>query len=202
MGAATVPLVTAGASLFAGMDANKKAKASADKASGRQKELIKRQTQLFDTIRGIVEGYDQSGGFDPSRMVQNRVEQGAAQEQLSTSNMAGALSVLGYKPGDTVASEQVRRVSRNIRDATIRDTENIKRQAFADKIGAYRAIDPSQLNPGIQVYGQQANQAMSQMQNPAGFFQAAMPFLQGNPFKVGGGNAQFSGTNIARYLRP
>jgi hypothetical protein len=170
MGAAAVPLAAAGITGLVGMDANKKAAKSADKSRKDQKALTQRQVDLFDTIRSIVEGADLGGQFDPERRIQDMERDVMRTSNTEQNNLAGALKVLGYKQGDSEIGKRVDSVNTKYRQYIGEQRGRIRQEAFADRLGAYRAINPESLNPGISTAGQQQQIAMSQMQNPGGFF--------------------------------
>lgn len=181
MGAAAIPAALGVGGLLLQNDANNKARSDAKKATGNQKELIKRQTELFDTIRGIVEGYDKSGGFDPQAQIDQLGKDTEYYAQRDIGNTAGAARTLGYRPGDTSPLKQIRTIDSSYKLQYGQAANQIRKSAFSDKLSAYRGIDPSALNPGIGVYGQQANQAQSQVGGYGNLVGAVQPFLQTKP---------------------
>lgn len=186
-----------------GQDANRKAQNSADKATGNQKDLIKRQTMLFDMLFNNAKGLDESGAFDPDKQIKSLEDQTAKYESRDAGNSEGALATLGYKPGDSAVNDALVRTKLLYRNQLDQMRTAITRQSIFDKISAYSAANPQYLSQGIATYGQQAANAQSQVGNPANAFAAIMPFLQGmggsgggagqiqgstvNPFQLGGG---------------
>jgi hypothetical protein len=164
--------------LFMQSQANNDAKKAASKATGNQKELIKRQTELFDKLAGIVSGHDAAGGFDPQKQLDQLGKDTEYYSQRDMGNTAGTARSLGYRPGDTGPLKQIRSIDSAYKLKYGQEANRIRTSAFTDKLSAYRAIDPSALNPGIQSYANMANQANSQQ---GGFGQLAgtiQPFLQ------------------------
>jgi hypothetical protein len=181
MGAAALPAALGVGGLLLQNDANNKARKDAKKASGKQSELIKRQTELFDTIRGIVGDYDKSGGFDPEKQIAQLGKDTEYYSSRDMGNTAGAARTLGYRPGDTGPLKQLRSIDSAYKLKYGQEANRIRTSAFADKLSAYRAIDPSSLNPGIQSYGQQAQAAQSQQGGLGGLAGVVQPFLQSQP---------------------
>lgn len=131
----------------------------AEEANANQKELIKRQTALFDEILGMVKGADASGQFDPSAQLL-KLDQDIQKGQTSDMEaLSGAMRVAGYKPGDSEIGAQLRGVQKNYADRRLTMGQAIRDSAFDRKLNAYRGVDTQSLNPGIQTYGQQAANA-------------------------------------------
>lgn len=163
--------------LFLQNQANNDAKKAAKKATGNQKELIKRQTELFDKIAGIVSSHDSAGGFDPQAQIDQLGLDTAHYSSRDMGNSAAASRVLGYRPGDSEPIKRIQSIDSNYKLQYGQMANQIRRNAFADKISAYRGIDPSSLNPGIQTYGQQAQGYQGQMQPLSGLVGSMMPFM-------------------------
>jgi hypothetical protein len=178
MGAAALPAALGLGGLFLQNQANKDASKTANRATGNQKELIKRQTELFDKIAGIVSGADAAGQFDPQKQLDQLQSDTQYYANRDIGNTAGAARTLGYRPGDSAPLKSIRSIDSAYKLQYGQQANQIRQNAFNEKLSAYRAIDPSALNPGIQTYGQQAQQAQSQvggLGQLAGFVQ---PFLQ------------------------
>lgn len=152
--------------------ANQSAQKSANRAQAKAAELTDRQTRLFDTLMGIVENADKSGEFNPDeRLRQLGVDFQTGQEQT-----AGAARIAGYRPGDSPVRDEL--TSRTLDFAKMRG--DIRRSALLDKIGAYRGIDSSTLNPGIQQANNQQQMALGQMQDPSGLLSGLIQGLGGS----------------------
>lgn len=203
MGAAAVPLAAAGASALVGMDANKKQSRAASKARGTQKELIKRQTGLFDEILGIVRNADQGGFFDPEQRIQDMERDAARTNMVDQSNLAGAMRVLGYGPGDSEIGKRMDAVNSNYQRYVGEQRGRIRREAFSDRLSAYQAPNPQYLNAGITAAGNDQQNALARMQNPAGFFQSVMPILNDpkmmNGFNIRGSSKSYANNPNKRY---
>lgn len=179
--AAAIPAVLGAGGLFLQHQANQDAKKAANKATGNQKELIKRQTQLFDTLMGIVGDADKAGQFDPTSRLSQLQSDTEYYAGRDIGNTAGAARTLGYRPGDTAPLKQIRAIDSQYKLNYAQEAQKIRQGAFADKLSAYRAVDPSALNPGIQTYGQNAQAAMGQQQPLSGMVGALQPFLMNQP---------------------
>lgn len=193
MGAAALPLGLAAGSMLFQSGENKKNRDAAKKASKGQNALIGRQTELFDELAGIVRGYDQGGGFDPQKDLDQLKMDTEHYSQLDMGNAAGAARSLGYRPGDSEPLTRIRSIDSGYKLKYAQAANEIRRSAFDRKIGAYRAIDPTALNPGIQSYGNQAMQARGQMTNPANLFASIGPYLQQNQAQAPQTGAQMGG---------
>lgn len=175
--AAAVPAVLGLGGLLMQNEANRKSQKSQDKLTGKQSDLIKRQTMLFDSLRDIVMNADKAGQFDPTsrlNQLQSDTEYYAGRD---IGNTAGAARTLGYRPGDTAPLKQIRSIDSAYKLNYAQEAAKIRQSAFTDKLSAFRSIDPSALNPGIQTYGQQAQIAGSQQQPLSGLVGAIQPFL-------------------------
>lgn len=166
----------AGASLISGITGGKSAKKKADRAAGKQSELIKMQVELFKRLKGIVEGYDAEGGFDPKMQLEQLQRDTEHYSQRDMSNAAGSARILGYRPGDSAPLKRIRSIDSKYKLGYAQAANQIRESAFGDRLSAYRAIDPTMLNNGIQTYGQQANAPQPNMGN---MFGSIMPFLGG-----------------------
>ena len=159
------PMALSGLGMIAGKDQARGQELIAEEANANQKELIKRQTALFDQILGMVKGADASGQFDPSAQLL-KLDQDIQKGQTSDMEaLSGAMRVAGYKPGDSEIGAQLRGVQKNYADRRLTMAQAIRDNAFDRKLNAYRGVDTQSLNPGIQTYGQNAATAN---QNAAG----------------------------------
>ena len=180
MGAAAIPVAMGiGGMLFQGEE-NRKNRKAAGKAGKGQEALIGRQTELFDKLSQIVSGYDQSGGFDPQKQLDQLKADTEHYAALDMGNAAGAARSLGYRPGDSEPLARIRSIDSGYKLRYGQLANQIRESAFGDKLSAYRGIDPTSLNPGIQVYGQQQAAAQGRMQNPANLFASIGPYLTQN----------------------
>lgn len=197
MGAAALPAVLGAGGLFLQSQANNDAKKAANKATGNQKELIKRQTMLFDTLVGLVQDADKAGQFDPQKQLDQLQTDTSYYANQDMGNSAASARALGYRPGDTAPLKSIRSIDSKYRLQYGQMANEIRRNAFADKLSAYRGIDASSLNPGIQVAGQQAQSAQSRVQNPANAFMSMMPYMmpQKPSINVGASNPGWFAAN-------
>jgi len=162
-----------------GLISNQGAQKSANKAANRGKKLEDKQVQLFDTILQLVQQADQNGQFNPEQQIKQLEDDTAKYEQRDMGNLAGALRVAGYKPGDSEIGKRLDAVKTNYRTQLDSMRTNLRRGAFTDRLNAYQQVNPGMLNQGINNAYNSQLMALGQMQNPAGLFGAMMPFLQG-----------------------
>ena len=180
MGAAALPIGLAAGSMLFQSSENSKNRKAASKASGKRSDLVRRQTELFDYISNMVKGHDKAGGFDPTRQLEQLQTDTQHYAGLDMGNAAGAARALGYRPGDSEPLARIRTIDSGYKLRYGQLANQIRESAFGDKLSAYRAIDPTSLNPGIQTYGNQAAQAQGRMQNPANLFASIGPYLNQN----------------------
>jgi hypothetical protein len=175
-----------GGMLFQGME-NDKNRKSANKAQKGQNALIGRQTELFDYLSNMVKGHDQAGGFDPAKQLEQLATDTKYYSELDMGNAAGAARTLGYRPGDSEPIKRIQSIDSGYKLRYGQLSNQIRESAFGDKINAYRAVDPTALNGGIQAYGNQAQMYQGRMQNPANMFASIGPYLQQNRGGASGG---------------
>lgn len=188
MGAAAVlPAVLGAGGLLLQNQANNDAKKAASKATGNQKELIKRQTELFDRIQGMVSEYDASGGFDPQKQLDQLATDTAAYAEKDMGNSAAAARTLGYRRGDSEPIKRIQTIDSNYKLQYGQLANQIRGKAFGDKIAAYQGINPSSLNTGIQTYGQQSQMYQGQQRPLSGLVGGIMPYLQPQKAQVNTG---------------
>lgn len=155
---------------------NQSAQSAANKASAKANQLTDRQVKLFDTLMGLVQDADGRGAFSPDE----RLKQLGMDFKTGQEATAGAARIAGYKPGDSPVRDEL--TSRTMDYSKM--AGDIRRSALFDKIGAYKGIDPSQLNPAIGQYNNQQQMALSRMQDPSGILSGLMGTMgkQKDPF--------------------
>lgn len=158
---------------------NARERKKAEKAQKQQDEMLRRQQELQDMFLGFARGADKAGQFDPSMRLAQLDDDTARYEARDSGNLAGALRVAGYKAGDSEIGTRLDSVKVKYRGQREQMADQIRQQAFGQKMAAYGAANPGDLNPSIQVYGQRAQDARGRIGNPAGLLGAIMPFLQG-----------------------
>jgi hypothetical protein len=158
-------------------DSNRRAQNSADEASASERRLTDRQVKLFDTLYNDAQSRDRQGEFDPRVAGEKARGRIGSAVQMAIGNAATKLRTLGYKPGDSVATDQLRQTTSNGALA-INDAVTGAEQAARDaKTSAYRAADPSILNPGIQSAQRSQMLALGQQQSLAPLISSVLPFL-------------------------
>jgi len=170
--------VLGGASLIAGLVANEQQRKAARSAANSQRALVARQLALFDAMEKRVKDMEASGAFDPTKALENMEKQTAKYESRDMGNLAGALRVAGYRPGDSEIGARLDSVKTAYRDFLDTKRVEIPRMYNADKLAAYGSLNSGALNSGIEVFGRNRDLALAQIQNPAGFLAAWIPFLE------------------------
>lgn len=176
--------------MIANQDSNRRAQNNVDENQEAQDRILDRQTGLFDLIQGIVQQADKDGQFDPDRMLAQLDKDVAQSKGRDMGALGAGLSAAGYKPGDSEVGTRMDDIALKYQDYRDRQATDIRQNSFLQKLNAYQGIGGQQLNPALSVYGQRAGDAQQNVQNPMGFFQSIMPFLQG------GNRPQQSGTGF------
>jgi hypothetical protein len=188
---------------------NGKKQADAASAAARSaNRLTARQVALFNKMLGMVEQADRSGQFDPEARIAQLERDTARYEAQDLGNLAGAMRVAGYKALDSETGKRLDAVKMQYRaDREARDNA-IRQSAFAEKLAAYGAINPGQLNGAIAQANRSQELALAQAQasNPAGFLSALMPYLQnsgsGSAAPVSGGSTVSLGSGGYMNYQP
>lgn len=167
-----------------GAAANDSAMREAKRARRAQDRLTGRQVELFDTILSAVKGADQQGAFDPDRRLERLDEDTARYESRDRGNLAGAMRVAGYQPGDSEIGVRQDTLGLKYRENRERMADDIRTDSIFRKLQAYSMANPGMLNPAIATQGARESNSMAGLQNPAGFFSALMPFLTERPKAV------------------
>jgi hypothetical protein len=166
------------ASLASGISGNKGAKKAADSAGNSQKQLAKRQVDLFDTIMAAVKGADSQGFFNPDKQLAQLEADTSRYESRDMGNTAGALRVAGYRPGDSEIGLNLGAIKSKYKLDFQRQSNDIRNNSLFNKLNAYGAANGVNLGQSMQVYGQQQQYANSQRQNPAGMFASLAPYFK------------------------
>lgn len=140
------------------------------KARAKQDALAQRYIQLFDTLFGKTAEAERRGFFDPASRLALLNRETAFYEGRDLGNLAGALRIAGYRPGDSEIGTRLDAVKAKYRLAREKMADEIRRQSFADLLSAYASANPQALNAPLALYS-------SRMQDPTAFFQALMPYL-------------------------
>jgi len=196
MGAAAVPLAVAGAGLVGGMMQNDTQRRAANRAAGQQQELLNRQREIFDTINNLRRLAEGQGFFDPKKRIAQIDKNSAEYEARDLGNLAGALRVAGYRPGDSELGVRLDAVKRKHKGDRERQYAEAERQSFFDHINAVAAANGGMLNPGIEAAQRQQEIALSRIQNPAGFLASLLPYLDQFGRGRGNGNAYQQGGSV------
>jgi len=190
------------AGLLSNRENNRKQENTAKDQLGQQQQLIDRQTKLFDTLFGAASDADKSGAFDPEKQIDLLNRTTAKYESRDLGNLGGALSIAGYKPGDSEVGVRMDAVKGKYQLERENQESQIRRQSLFDRFNAYNSANGGMLNAGIGTAGQNADRAYSRMQNPANLFQSIIPFLEMKKKKQSGfktGDVQGSGPMTLDY---
>lgn len=194
MGAAVaVPAALGAIGLIQNEKARSDARNAQNSALSAQERQLALEQQKYDDLQavnkklwGMVESFDQAGGFDPEYYVRKAQDDSAYYEGKDLGNLAGALRVLGYKPGDSAISNQLQGVKLNYRRNLDQMAAGIRQNSIFNKLNAYNSTLGSTPNLGgvsnaLQNIAQ-TNLGLSQMYrnqigNPAGLLTSILPFI-------------------------
>ncbi len=137
-------------SMIGGKNANKKAEKKAESAQKGAKALEERAIKLWDVLFNRAEQAAQDGTFDPERRIQALERDTGAYEARDAGNLAGAMSVAGYKPGDSEIGTRLDAVKVKYRKFLDNMRDEIRTKSFFEQNQAYQAANPAYLAPGIQ----------------------------------------------------
>ena len=141
-------------------DANRRAKNQADRSLAMQDRLAMRQIALFDRIQARHQELASSGAFSPERRLDQLDRDTAKYEGRDSGNLAGALRVAGYEPGDSEIGTRLDAVKAKYRGTREGLANQIRREATADEMASLngQAGAGSSLNAAMDVYGNRASQ--------------------------------------------
>lgn len=177
-------------SLISGKGANDKARKDAKKAQEGSKALEQRAISLWDKLFARAEQSEKDGTFDPEKRIQALEKDTAHYESQDLGNLAGAMTVAGYRPGDSETGTRLDAVKVKYRRFLDNMRDEIRTKSFFEQNAAYQAASPQYLQPGLQGNAQRGAQAQSNIQNPAGFLSNLLPSLQGNGTPSSGANSK------------
>jgi hypothetical protein len=203
--AQAIPLVLAGGQAYLSNQQNEMADRRQKEAMKGQDALIGMQTDLFKVIKEAVTTAEKMGQFDPERQIAQLDKDVSKNQGRDMGNLGAGMNAAGYRPGDSEIGTRMDAVNLKYRDFRDRTANDIRNNAFTQKLQAYQAIGGQQLNPGIGVMGQRAEMAGQQRGNPGAFWQSLMPFLgqqkqQGSGFQLpGGGLESWKDINITGF---
>lgn len=158
-------------------DSNRRAQNSADEAAASERRLTDRQVKLFDTLFNDASNRERQGEFDPRVAGEKARGRTSSAVKTAIGNAASSLRTMGYKPGDSVATDQLRQTTNSGALAINDAVTSAEQQARDAKVAAYRAADPSILNPGIQSNQRREALALGQQQSLAPLISSVLPFL-------------------------
>ncbi len=172
--------IIAGLGLVNSLIQGNNARRDANRAAAKTESLTDRKLRLFELLQSIVENADKAGQFDPQTQINQLEKDTAKYEGLDLGNLAGALRVAGYRPGDSEIGTRLDAVKQKYRSELDTAREQIRRQSFIDKLNAYSAINPSLLDSSIQNSSNRESLARQQQANfnPINFLGSMMPYLE------------------------
>ena len=186
--------------MLSGLNANNQAAGAAKSDQANEKALISRITKLFDTQMGAYQKADAAGQFDPTKAIQTLENDTSRYESRDGGNTAAAYRAAGYQPGDTPETQALQDVKVKYRGQFNDMAQQIRDSKGMQRFQVLSGINPSSLGTGIAAYGQMGQQAMGQIQNPAGLFSATMPFFNQSPaVKLPKTTYNYAGTGQGTY---
>lgn len=180
-------------SLISGKNANKSARNEANQAGQMSKALEQRVIKLWDVMFARAQQAEAGGEFDPERRIAALEKDTGRYESRDMGNLAGALRVSGYKQGDSEIGTRLDAVKGKYRSFLDTMRNEIRDKSWWDQQNAYASASPGMLNAPMQSVANRRDQALGQIQNPAGFLGGFLQNLRG--LGVGGGGG--GGFNIA-----
>ena len=232
VGKYVVPIAGLGLSAL-GLISNEKARHDAnnaqDAALTAQERSIALEQQKYNDLQdihnklwGMVQNFDQAGGFDPEYYVRQAQKDTGFYEGQDLGNLSGALRVLGYRPGSSEIGTRLDATKLKYRRDLNDLATNLRQNSIFNKLNAYNSTLGSipqttglstALNSLASTDLGLSQMYRSQIGNPANLLLSIMPFIKGlqnqnNPYggTYGMGNNspylrwdtnQSNGTNIA-----
>ena len=168
-------------SLIQGKSAQKSADRQARSAEKSAKSLEARATKLFDVLFSTAENADKAGVYDPEKRIAALEADTGRYESRDTGNLAGAMRVAGYRPGDSEIGTRLDSVKIKYRRFLDDMREKIRVGSVREKQAAYAGANVGNLQPGIQGantrFGYATQEANSY--DPSAFLQSWLPSLKG-----------------------
>lgn len=160
-------------------DQNRRAANQQQQALNMQNEVLRRRNELFDQLKGLIAQADSNGVYDPQKRWESARAVMDFDQKRAQEASAGASAALGYRPGDTAPLDAQKGISESygIKRGALQN--DIFRQSWADKLGAYQGLLGDVPMEGLNVGAQRYGMAQNQMQDMSGLFSALMPLFQG-----------------------
>jgi hypothetical protein len=170
----------AGLGALSSMQAGQDAERAARRADSQGRGLEERATRIWDLLFANAQKAESEGQFDPERRIAALEKATAGYEAKDMGNLAGALRVTGYRPGDSEIGTRLDDVKLKYRKYLDQARDDIRVRTFQEKQDAY-ALPMQYLQPGLQGAQNRGNVARSDAAGTAGglagFAQAIMPLL-------------------------
>lgn len=171
--------IATGVSLLSGISGGKSAKKKADSAARSRAKIDARSLKLFDLLFKRAQDAEAQGVFDPEKRIAQLERDTGRYEARDAGNLAGAMAVAGYKPGDSEIGVRQDAVKVKYRKFLDQMRDELRSRSFFEQNQAYAMASPNYLqgpaqgaDSRIQRYDQQA-----QGMNPAGFLSNLMPMF-------------------------
>ncbi len=184
-----------GLGLISSLMQNESARKSASKANSKAGKLDDRLVKLFDVLFSNAETADKAGQFDPEKRIASLERDTSRYEGQDMGNLAGALRVSGYKPGDSEIGTRLDAVKGKYRSFLDTMRDQIRQNSFTEKQNAYASANPNILGGPLQDARQSQAMSLSQIQNPSGFLSSFLPMLgrgRSSGFNIGGNRSPAS----------
>jgi len=172
-----IPAAVGALGIYSQSQANDSANSLAKKNQKSQDALIQRQVDQYDLLKAIVQAADKGGAFDPTSKIKQMQSDVSGQSKKDMQNQAGAYATMGYKPGDTPPIDALSATAAKYQNLYASKANEIRDTALWNKISAYKSLDSSSLNAGIQTYGQNATNAQSQVKSLTPTLTSLAPYL-------------------------
>lgn len=146
------------------MEQNRKANRTANEGMDLQREQANREREIYELLLGKLGEADSSGAFDPERAIAQLDKDRAEFQGRDQSNLAGALRISGYRPGDSAIGDRMDAVGLKYQAERDRQATQIRRDLPMAKLQAYsslRAPNLAGIGQNITSYGASQRQSLA-----------------------------------------
>jgi hypothetical protein len=162
MSAAMIPIAAAVIGAGATMSAADKASSAAKSANKKSGDVAKRQTDLYDNLKALVDAASANGTFDSNAQMNEARAESDKSMTRDTNNAAGAYRIMGYNPGDTPAQEGLTAIQGRYMTDLASKAYSAKQNALLQQLSAYNMVGSSSLGTASNIYQNQSNTAQQQ----------------------------------------
>lgn len=169
-----LPWVVGAIGALSSQDQNRRANRQASEGMDLQREQAQREREIYDILMGKLEEAEGAGVWDAEKQIADLDKEFAAYEARDAGNTAGAMRIMGYKPGDSETINRTDAIKGKYRLERDSMASNIRRQLPLSRLQAYASLKAPNLagiGANMTAYGQ------SQRSDPTAMFGSIMPYL-------------------------